>query len=627
MSQKSWKRRDRRQLLALGALTVVTAPIFGLRAASSPSDRAIVSTAGDPEAVTFDSGRAVSHWAMDPLFRPEHFIRSYGRGGLDQGVAGAHIYHVTSLDDSGAGTLRDAVSANSLDTRGGPRIVVFDVSGRITVRSGGEIAIDRDKLWIAGQTSPSGIQLYREQDNPLRIAASHVRVEHLEICMGAPQSADAAKTQRGLYTRQLRAQNLYDIDVNHITLFGVADEGLSNYVRSFGPKGAQKLYYAENQRWRNCISGEAFWGRSQAVSDGVVHEADHAFGSLISKGAKWLLVQDYLHAGMIQRTPVISVGGWCLIAGGVTVDWYEQAGNVGSTAPIQMYPEDQWYGATTVDDTYTADIKVAAYGFYAIPGYQTNRIKRGVTPYVIRQLDRNDGENRIGRKNYACEKWCRIDPIAHIEGGFPALGPNGETVPAGGSSNGVFIAEATPRLWSRETLPSHPDHVRDHVFACAGARPSDPPSGWRARCIAYASRQQALALSARVPFVRTFSNDNPSNAPELRALNGAAPETTARLDMTTLAWDEPVDPFVLAPNGRYNIENTLDDQAAAVGGVRDGSTDRHMVTHEGGKLHISRTGLVTWTAAQTAHAPLSLSLTHTDGLTTKVSLRTHAARR
>ncbi|KAI1098884.1 polysaccharide lyase family 1 protein [Jackrogersella minutella] len=73
----------------------------------------------------------------------------FGRNAVG-GRAGS-VYHVTNLDDSGAGSFRDAVSKAN-------RIVVFDVGGTIKITT--RIAVSKN-IYIAGQTAPGdGITVY-----------------------------------------------------------------------------------------------------------------------------------------------------------------------------------------------------------------------------------------------------------------------------------------------------------------------------------------------------------------------------------------------------------------------------------------------------------------------------------
>lgn len=71
----------------------------------------------------------------------------FATGARDKGT----VYHVTNLNDSGAGSLRDAVSQPN-------RIVVFDVSGVINITNR---IVFASNLYVAGQTAPGeGIIVY-----------------------------------------------------------------------------------------------------------------------------------------------------------------------------------------------------------------------------------------------------------------------------------------------------------------------------------------------------------------------------------------------------------------------------------------------------------------------------------
>src|SRR5688572_12514992 len=78
---------------------------------------------------------------------PPAFPGAEGLGAAASGGRGGEVYGVTSLEDSGPGTLRDAVSK-------GDRTVVFRTSGTINLKS--RIEINKANITIAGQTAPGG---------------------------------------------------------------------------------------------------------------------------------------------------------------------------------------------------------------------------------------------------------------------------------------------------------------------------------------------------------------------------------------------------------------------------------------------------------------------------------------
>ena len=80
------------------------------------------------------------------------FPGAEGFGALATGGRGGEIVHVTTLAESGPGSIRDAVSRPG-------RIVIFDVSGIIALNSNLEMS---DNLTLLGQSSPAGITLYNK---------------------------------------------------------------------------------------------------------------------------------------------------------------------------------------------------------------------------------------------------------------------------------------------------------------------------------------------------------------------------------------------------------------------------------------------------------------------------------
>lgn len=105
------------------------------------------------------------------------FPGAQGWGRYATGGRGGSVYHVTNLDDSGTGSLRDAVSQPN-------RIIVFDVAGVIRINSR---IVFSNNLYVAGQTAPGeGVTVYG--DGVSFTGASNIIVRHMRFRMGASGS-------------------------------------------------------------------------------------------------------------------------------------------------------------------------------------------------------------------------------------------------------------------------------------------------------------------------------------------------------------------------------------------------------------------------------------------------------
>ncbi len=155
MSQQVYMVSDRDLETAVRKLAVATKNAQGF----------LASVEGDSYSASVLANDSLLHyvWRVDSVdtqgkvtrgdvwqFRVRHlaFPTAEGYGRFAIGGRGGRVMHVTNLDDSGTGSLREAVEATD------PRIVVFDVSGLISLKSKLVFGGNNEFLTIAGQTAP-----------------------------------------------------------------------------------------------------------------------------------------------------------------------------------------------------------------------------------------------------------------------------------------------------------------------------------------------------------------------------------------------------------------------------------------------------------------------------------------
>lgn len=144
------------------------------------------------------------------------------------------VYHVTNLNDSGTGSLRDAVSQSN-------RIVVFDVAGVINIKSR---IVFSSNLYIAGQTAPGeGVTVY---GNGVSFSgASNIICRYLRVRMG--HGGDSGKDCAGI-------ANGTNMIFDHCSFSWGLDETFS-----INPDGKGDLHSITLQ---NCIFGQGLLSHS-----------------------------------------------------------------------------------------------------------------------------------------------------------------------------------------------------------------------------------------------------------------------------------------------------------------------------------------------------------------------------
>ncbi|MDB4919557.1 polysaccharide lyase [Mucilaginibacter sp.] len=244
-------------------------------------------------------GKVYVPWAGRPTDLPQAKILAFpgaeGGGKYTFGGRGGKVYVVTSLADSGPGTLREACE------KGGARIIVFNVAGIIHIKT--PIIVRAPYISIEGQTAPGdGVCVAGES---FWVNTHDVIIRYMRFRRG--------ETNVGRRDDALGGNPVGNIIADHVSASWGLDENFSMYRHMYDPGDGSKeeKLGTVNITIQNCIYSEAldYW--------------NHAFGSTTG-GENSTLIRN-IWADNTGRNPSVGWNGVYTFINNVVFNWHHRS--------------------------------------------------------------------------------------------------------------------------------------------------------------------------------------------------------------------------------------------------------------------------------------------------------------
>jgi hypothetical protein len=244
-------------------------------------------------------GKVYVPWAARPTDLPQAKIPAFpgaeGGGKFSFGGRGGKVYVVTNLNDDGPGSLRWACE------QGGARIVVFNVSGIIRIKT--PISVRAPYITIEGQSAPGdGVCVAGES---FWVDTHDVVIRYMRFRRG--------ETNVGRRDDALGGNPVGNIIADHVSASWGLDENFSMYRHMFDPMDGSKeeKHGTANITIQNCIYSEAldYW--------------NHSFGS--TTGGENSTLMRNIWADNTGRNPSVGWNGVYNFVNNVVFNWHHRS--------------------------------------------------------------------------------------------------------------------------------------------------------------------------------------------------------------------------------------------------------------------------------------------------------------
>lgn len=292
------------------------------------------------------------------------------------------VYHVTNLNNSGTGSLRDAVSSSN-------RIVVFDVAGVIKIT---ERLVVSPNIYLAGQTAPGeGITVY---GNGWSFSGSHNTIcRYMKIRMGVVGTS--GKDANGL-------DNGHDVIFDHCSISWGRDENFSINSTT-----------AQNVTIQNCIISQGLLTHSAGgliqcdggitlyrnlyVDNGTRNNKVKGVSQYVNNIVYNWSAGAYIMGGESSGSSYVNVTNNCFIQGPLDGVVPMSAGN----NLFHIYASDNIYDSSRngIFDPYTIpqseyqgppDFQASPYAYPSLPTVPANTLITNILPSVGASLPYRD---------------------------------------------------------------------------------------------------------------------------------------------------------------------------------------------------------------------------------------------
>jgi hypothetical protein len=246
-------------------------------------------------------GKPYIPWASIPKDLPQAKIPAFpgaeGGGMFTAGGRGGKVYVVSNLNDSGSGSLREALEA------GGARIVVFNVAGIIQLKD--PILVRAPYVTIAGQTAPGdGICVAGES---VKFNTHDIIIRHMRFRRG---ETDVLRRDDAL-----SGDVMGNIIIDHVSASWGLDETISMYRNMWSPEPET------NPSKRLKLPTVNITIQNSLIAE-TLDTYNHAFGSTIG-GLNSTFVRN-LWANNIARNPSIGMWGDVGFVNNVIYNWWNR---------------------------------------------------------------------------------------------------------------------------------------------------------------------------------------------------------------------------------------------------------------------------------------------------------------